>query len=151
MINILIEGPPRQVLKEATDISFPITNNIRVAGTSQRKTYTALIPEPCNRGHWRPTSAAPLLPASPGLISIYKASSTAFPIWGTKITLHRNWVFLTFSLHSVLEWGEKVGAALNNSLGWGTLDFAERLRKIIVQPLLLWPDSPQRTWTGRKG
>lgn len=151
MINIVIEGPPRQVLKEAIAISFPITNNIRVAGTSQQKTYTVLIPEPCIQGHRSPTSPAPLLPASQGLISIHKASSTAFPVWGTKITLHRNWVFLTFSLHSVLEWGEKGGEALNNSLGWGTLGFPRLLRKVIVQPLLLWPDSPQRTWTGRKG
>lgn len=158
---MLIEGPPRQVLKEATATSFPLTNNIRVAGTSQRKTYTVLIPEPCFPGHRSPASLlsrpsesrlpAPLLPASQGSISIHKASGAAFPIWGPKITLHRNWVFLTFSLHSVLEWGGKGGEALNNSLSWGTLGFPRLLRIVIVQPLLFWPDSPQKTWTGRKG
>lgn len=39
MINMLIEGPSVQVLKEATATSVSVINNIRVAETTQLKSH----------------------------------------------------------------------------------------------------------------
>lgn len=132
-----------QALRDAAATSLSVINTIRTADTAQLKTHHCSYP-------FQVTGVPPLcsLAACQSADNFSPQSKWySFSICRIKITLHRNWVFLTFSWLSVFEKGEEErGGERIIGLRRGPPGFPS----LINLPPFLLQDSTQKIWTQRK-